>query len=386
MTLRNSRFTPGLFHVLGIMPLGMGSMLRSAGAQPDDSLAFADLTAVARGGLVKESVLQKIHNINLGIETALQDRIGSDTVASHKFEHLADTDDTPTDSSVAEGTDYPGVTAATGLRKNNYTQINVKGVNVTDRNLRVDVHGRSDEMGYQTAKKIRALERDIETRIVDGNNASVADTGTGTKGQTAPLAVQIETNIVANGVTGGGYVTATGLFTANTVGTAGPVALAFSSIRTMIEQVYLLGGNVSLLTSHPSITKRISEYLVGTPAAFVPIVAQSSGTQAQTMTANGYIEFFKTDFGQVVQIVPNRSQKGYSAPTGTVAGTAAHVFGLDPSTLDVVYINGIMVEPLAKVGIYTRKGINADWGLRVKEERSNFVIKQVSLTAAVTAT
>lgn len=372
-----------LFHI-GVGAMGALSMVFRA--QPDDSLSFADLTAVARGGLIKEDVLQKIHNINVGIETALQDRLPTDTVASHKFDWLIDSDDTPTDSSAAEGTDYAATTAATGVRKNNYTQYNLKGVNVTDRNLKVDVHGRSDEMGYQTAKKVRALQRDIETRIVDGNNASVADTGTGTKGQTAPLAVQIETNVVANGVTGGGYVTGTGLFTANTVGTAGPVALAFSSIRTMIEQVYLLGGNVSLLTSHPSVTKRISEYLVGTPAAFVPIVNNGSATQQQTMTANGYIEFFKTDFGQVVQIVPNRSQKGYSAPTGTVAGTAAHVFGLDTSTIDVVYINGIMVEPLAKQGIYTRKGINADWGLRVKEERSNFVIKQVSLTAAVTAT
>jgi hypothetical protein len=356
------------------------------GAQPDDSLAFADLTAVARGGLVKEEVLQEIQNINMNIETALQDRLGTDTVGSHKFDWLTDADDAPTDSSVAEGTDYPASTAASGGRKNNYTQYNVKNVNITDRNLRVNIHGRSDEMGYQTARKIRFLQRDIETAIVDGNNASVADTGTGTKGRTAPMAVQIETTVVANGVTGGGYNSSTGLFTANTVGTGGPVALTFKNVRDCIEAVYLLGGNVNLLTSHPSITKRISEYLVGTPAAFVPIVNNGSATQAQTMTANGYIEFFKTDFGQVVQILPNRSQKGYSAPTGTVAGTAAHVFGLDTSTIDVVYIEGITVEPLAKQGIYTRKGIKADWGLRVKDERANFVIKQVSLTGTVTAT
>lgn len=355
-------------------------------AQPADSLTFADLAAVARGGLVKEEVLQEIQNINLKIETALQDRLAMATVKSHKFDHLEDSDDTPTDSSVAEGTDYSAVTAASGVRKNNFTQYNVKAVNVSDRQMKVDVHGRSDEMGYQTAKRIRALQRDIETAIVDGNNASAQDDGAGTKGRTAPLAVQIETNVVQNGVTGGGYVTGTGLFTANTVGTAGPVALKFSDIRTQIENVYLLGGDTTLLTSHPSVTKRISEYLVGTPAAFVPIVGQSSGTQMENLKANGYIDFFKTDFGTVVQILPNRSQKGYSAPTGTVAGTAAHVFGLDPSTIDVVYIEGITVEPLAKVGLYNRKGIKADWGLRVKMEKSNFAIKQTALTSAVTAT
>src|SRR5690606_13751441 len=115
-------------------------------AQPTDSLSFQDLAAVARGGLVKEEVLQKIHNINLGIETALQDRLATDTVASHKFDWLIDSDDAASDSSVAEGSDYPVVTGATGIRKNNYTQYNIKGVNVTDRALRVNLHGRSDEM------------------------------------------------------------------------------------------------------------------------------------------------------------------------------------------------------------------------------------------------
>lgn len=356
-------------------------------AQPGDSLSFADLAAVTRGGLVKESVLQQIQNININIETALQDRLAVGSVESHKFDWLTDSDDAPSDSSVAEAIDAPAVaTAASGGRKNNYTQINLQLVNVSDRSLKVDIHGRSDEMGYQTAKRIRTLQRDIETRIVDGNNASVADTGAGTKGQTAPLAVQIETHVKANGVTGGGYNGSTGLFTANSVGTGGPQALAFVDIRDLIEDVYLVGGNISLLTSHPSITKRISEYLVGTPAAFVPITGNSDATKPQAMTANGYIEFFKTDFGTVVQILPNRSQKGYSAPVGTVAATAAHVFGLDTSSMDVVYIEGIKVEPLAKMGLYTRKQITADWGLRVKDERANFVIKQVALTSAVTAT
>lgn len=355
-------------------------------AQPDDSLSFADLAAVARGGLVKEDVLQQIQDISLNIETALQDRLATDTVKSHKFEWLTDALATPTDSSVAEGTDYSGATAASGGRKANYTQFNTKLVNVSERAMNIDPHGRSDEMGYQTARRIRELQRDIESAMVDGNNASVADTGTGTKGRTAPLAVQIETNKVQGNVTGGGFNTSTGLFTANTVGTSGPSALVFSDVRDMIEDIYLAGGNCSLLTSHPSITKRVSEYLVGTPAAFVPIVAQAQGGSPQTMVANGYVEFFKTDFGQVVQVLPNRSQVGYDAPVGTVATPAAHVFLLDPSTIDVVYISGIKVTPLAKVGLYERKGINADWGLRVKDEKANAVIKQRSLTSAVTAT
>lgn len=356
-------------------------------AQPDDSISFADLASATRGGLVKEEVLQQISDLSMNIETALQDRLATGTVKSHKFECLNDSLAAPTDSSVAEGTEYPAVDAENGTRKQNYTQYNIKAVNVTDRSQNIDIHGRSDELGYRTARRIRELQRDIETAIVDGNNASVQDNGTGTKGRTAPLAVQIETARTLNGATGGGFNTGTGLFTAVTVGTGGPVVLNFKAIRDNIETVYLAGGNITLLTSHPSVTKRISEYLVGTPAAFVPIVAQSDATTtSQNLKANGYVDFFKTDFGQVVQILPNRSQKGYSAPTGTVAGTAAHVFGLDPSTIDVVYIEGIKVEPLAKTGLYTRKGIKADWGLRVKEEKSNFVIMNVSLTGTVTAT
>jgi hypothetical protein len=365
----------------------IAAMAHICHAQPNDSISFADLASATRGGLVKEEVLQQISDISMNIETALQDRLATATVKSHKFECLNDSLAAPTDSSVAEGTDYPAVDADTGTRKQNYTQYNVKAVNVTDRSMVIDIHGRSDEMGYRTARRIRELQRDVETAIVDGNNASVQDNGTGTKGRTAPLAVQIESHRVLNGATGGGFDTGTGLFTAITVGTGGPVALKFSDVRTMIEGVYLDGGNISLLTSHPSITKRVSEYLVGTPAAFVPIVGQSDATKTtENLKANGYVDFFKTDFGTVVQILPNRSQKGYSAPTGTVAGTAAHVFLLDTGTEDVVYIEGIKVEPLAKTGLYTRKGIKADWGLRVKEEKANAVIMNTALTGTVTAT
>lgn len=378
-----------------ILTVGLGALafahIRAAAnicyAQPDDSISFGDLAAVTRGGIVKEDVLQEISDLSLNIETALQDRLATATVKNHKFDCLNDELEDPTDSSAAEGSEYPTSDAETGSRRNNFTQYNLKGVNVTDRALNINIHGRSDEMGYRTARKIRAVQRDIETAIVDGNNASVQDTGTGTKGRTAPLAVQIESHRVLNGATGGGYNTSTGLFTAITVGTAGPVTLKFSSVRDMIEEVYLDGGNTSLLTSHPSITKRVSEYLVGTPAAFVPIVGQSDATKTgENLKANGYVDFFKTDFGTVVQILPNRSQKGYSAPTGTVAGTAAHVFLLDTSYIDVVYIEGIKVEVLAKTGIYNRKGIKADWGLRVKEEKGQAVIMNTSLTGTVTAT
>jgi hypothetical protein len=355
-------------------------------AQPADSLTFADLAAVNRSGLVKEDVLQQINDISMNIETALQDRLATGTVKNHKFDWLEDTLATPTDSSAAEGTDYSAVTAATGLRKNNFTQYNLKAVNVTDRAMVIDLHGRSDEMGYQTARRIRELQRDVEHVIVDGNQASVQDDGAGTAGKTAPLAVQLETNKVANGTTGGAFNTSTGVYSAIVPGTGGPVGVKFSDIRAQIEAVYLLGGNTTLLTSHPSVTKRISEYLVGTPAAFVPVVNNGSSTSAQNITANGYVDFFKTDFGTVVQILPNRSQIGYSSPTGTVAGTAAHVFGLDPSTIDIVYIEGIKVDALAKIGIYNRKGIKADWGLRVKAEKSNFCIRQCALTTTVTAT
>jgi hypothetical protein len=355
-------------------------------AQPADSLTFADLAGVARGGLVKEEVLQQIQDISLNIETALQDRLATATVKNHGFEWLEDTLATPTDSSVAEGTDYTTVTAASGLRKRNFTQYNTKGVNVSDRSMVIDVHGRSDEMGYQTARRIRELQRDMEHHITDGFAASVQDDGAGTKGVTAALAVQLESHHVLNGTTGGAFNTTTGLYSAIVPGTAGPVALGFDDIKTMIEGVYLDGGNTTILTSHPSVTKRISEYLVGTPSAFVPIVGQSSAVKTENLVANGYVDFFKTDFGTVVQIVPNRSQIGYSAPVGTVATTAANVFGIDPSTIDIVYIEGIKVEPLAKIGLYTRKGVKADWGLRVKAEKSNFCIRQVSLTTAVTAT
>lgn len=368
-------------------------------AQPADSLAIADLFGVKTGGLVKEEVHQEIQRLQklLRIETLLLDRLGRGTVRSHRFEWIEDTLAEPlhagsTDpfGAVYEASEYPLVTAATGLRKRNYTQYNTKAVNISDRNLKVDIHGRSDEMAYQTMKRIRELERDIESQIADGNNGSVQDNNNNARGRTAPLAVQIGAddadNVVANGTTGGGYDADTGLFSAIAVGTAGPVALDFDEFRDVVEAIYLAGGNANIFTSHPSVIKRLNEFLIGEGSsyAFVATVGQSPGTSTADLAANGWFTVIKTDFGTRIELIPNRSQRGYDAPVGTVSTPAAHGYLLDTSTIDVVYIEGITVEPLAKTGIYTRKGIKTDWGLRVNDAASNGCLRQLSLTAAVT--
>src|SRR5690606_23415944 len=364
-------------------------------AQPQDSLAVADLFGIKTGGLVKEEVYGEIQRLQklLRIETLLYDRLGRGTVRSHRFEWIEDTLADPVDpttTAVIEGSEYPSATAASGLRKRNNTQYNVKGINISDRQLKVDVHGRSDEMAYQTMKRIRELERDIETYIADGNLGSVQDDNNVTGGRTASLASQIGAhdadNVVANGTTGGGYDENDGEFDPITVGTSGPVALDWEAFRGVVEAIYVAGGNPNIFTSHPSVIKIVNEFLIGPGAsyAFLPVVGQGPGTTTPDLAANGWFTVIKTDFGTRIELIPNRSQKGYNAPVGTVATPAAHGFLLDTSTIDIVFIEGIVVEPLAKTGLYTRKGVKADWGLRVNDAASNGCLRQLSLTAPVT--
>ena len=74
-------------------------------------------------------------------------------------------------------------TLAAGEKKMTAIAGKMGDLHVTDRSMVIDIHGRSDEMGYRTARRIRELQRDVETQIVDGNNASVV------QGAAAPLLV-----------------------------------------------------------------------------------------------------------------------------------------------------------------------------------------------------
>jgi len=348
-------------------------------AQPADYLDVADLKSVLAGGLIREDVLDTIFDCS-DIPTPFLDMIGTDGFTNSYSEWSEDKLSAPntanavvSGSDAASGNNNANVTNA--LRVGNQAQISEKLVMVTERGQAVSSVGRSDEMGYQTARRLQELRRDVEA-IALSNQASVADDNNATAGKTGTMAAFIKTNI-NTGATGaaGGFNTGTKLVVAATNGTKR--ALTWALISTQIENVYTLGGNPTVLMSVPGMTKRIGQYLIGTPLSAKATQNVQGTGDGVSQTAQMFVDAFKTDFGFMMQLIPNRLQQTYSA-------TQCDVFGIDPRFWKLGLLYGWKVDPLAKLGLSFRKMLHVDWMLKAYLERANFQIRDADPTVAVT--
>lgn len=357
-------------------------------AAPGDYLDTDDLKDVLSGGLVREDVLDQIFDIS-DIPTVVLDMIGTDSFSNPYSEWTEDKLSAPDTSNKAiSGKDIASTdnkaTVANAKRVGNHAQISTKPVMVTQRGQATNNIGRSDEMGYQTAERMQELRRDVEA-IVTSGQASVQDNGDDTAGQSAGMAAWITTNKDL-GVGGAvpGFQTGSKLVTAQTAGAER--AMTWAMISTQIENVYTLGGNPTVITSVPGITKRLALYLFTTPYAAAPTANVNGSGAGVNQTSQGYIDMFKTDFGTLMSIVPNRLQQTYTSIGADPDPEVANVFGLDPRFWKLALLYGWAVDPLGKVGLSHRKLLHVDWMLKAFLERANFLIADIDPTLAVTAT
>ncbi len=356
-------------------------------AAPDDYLDVQDLKNVAAGGLVREDVLDQIFDIS-DVPTVFLDMIGTDGFSNSYAEWTEDKLSAPnTANAVISGSDRASTdndaTVTNAKRAGNHAQISTKEVFVTERSQAVDVIGRSDEMGYQTAMRMNELRRDVEA-ISLFNQASVQDNGNNVAGKSAGFPAWITTNInMGAGGAAGGFQTGTKLVTVRTVGEGR--GLTWTLVSNQIENVWNLGGNPVVLMSVGGITKRLGRYLFTTPFAAAPTANVNGTGQGVAQVSQGYIDTFKTDFGTLMQIVPNRLQQTYADAAGGAAQTVADVFGIDPRFWKLGLLYGWKIDVLAKLGLSFRKMLHVDWMLKCYLERAQFLIADINTTTDVVA-
>lgn len=352
-------------------------------AAPADYLDAADLKNALSGGLIREDVLDEIFDIS-DIPTPFLDSIGTDTHDNPYSEWTEDVLDAPdlTNARVS-GSDNPGTNnAKAGTRSGNHSQISTKKVEVTTRVQNTDNIGRSDEMGYQSGRRLQELRRDIEA-ISLSNQASVQDDNNATAGKSGGFGAILKTNdSFGAGGASGGFNTGTKLIAAPTVGNAR--AMTFTMVRDQIEATYLLGAQPSMLMAVPGLTKRLGTFLISAASTGVAAqpVANISGTAPTSQVAQGYVDAFKTDFGFLMQIIPNRLQQTYTSADAT---QVTNVFGYDPQYLRLSVMGGWETMPLAKLGLSDRKLMVVDWMLKCMVEKAHFVVRDINPTLAVTA-
>lgn len=351
-------------------------------AQPTDSLQAADLAGVAADGLLNESVLQKMNDISPR-ETPVLDLIGAGGTYDNPYHSW--TEDalaaTTYASKAVDGGDVTPVTAASGQRVGNWGQLTDAGVNVGDVAGEANKIGRSDELAYQTTKRLAEMENNIEASVLS-NLPSIAATSS-VAGQTAGIGAWLKTNTShGSGGSANGFNTSTKIVDAPTPGTSR--ALTWALISARIDAGFLLGAKPSVIATRPELTKGIGRYLIDSPY-FVAPVANINGQQVSEVQVSGYIDTFKTDYGWVMRVIPCRNQQLVdSADTNSTADACA-LFGLDPAYVEIPQMWGTRIKPLPANGHYVRRMISRHWSTRMLVEKAHFGIYDLQPSAAVTS-
>lgn len=351
------------------------------------NLDAAGLVAVGYQGLIHEDVMNRIFDISR-IPLPLTDRIGSDGMDNPYKEWTTDKLQTPdVGNAQVDGNDASSFTTANNtnpdedgavsadgepVRMGNHAQISTKVVKVSTRARNTDNIGRSDELNYQVMMRQRELRRDVEA-IMLTNQGSVADDGT-TAGTSAGLGAWLVTNSIQPG-TPGGFEPTTGLVAAYGPGTK--AALTEKQVRDVCEKVYTEGGDPTVFMSVAGVIRKFSEYLF-TSSARIATLTSEAGQSRDALTAKGSVNVFVTDFGVVLDLVPNRIQQEVSAGV-------ANAYILDPAYLSQALLHGYRVEPLAKTGLADNRLMCVDWTLVVNSERAHGSICDIDTALPVTA-
>jgi len=340
------------------------------------NLDSADLKAVASGGLINEDVMQRIFDIS-AIPLPFTDMIGSSEVKNSYTEWTVDRlQDQNLDNAQIDGADLTGDDTSTGARVGNHCQISTKRVPVSSRADASDTIGRAKELGYQVMMRQRELRRDIEGIMLTGQG-SVADNGSTVAGKLGGLQAWLATNAL-NGTTGG--------FSNGTVADYTPgaaAALTETQVRDMIEQIWIGGGDVSVMMSVPGVIKQFNQYLFTSSARIATMTADTSADSAtRNMKAQGNVNVYISDHGNTVEIRANRLQPGYQSSDPK---TVAALYFLDPAYLSQGVLRGERTEPMAKTGLSEVRMMSKDYTLKVLNEEAHGVINDIDPTVAVTA-
>ena len=363
------------------------------------TLEQVDLRTVPNN-LNREDLMQQIVDISQ-IPLPFMSRIGRSSHTNPFFEWPADKlADPDTSNAVIDGSSSTTPDSDPALRLGNHSQISQKTVGTSTR-VEASSNAGNEGLARQVAKKTQELQRDMEA-ILLLNNANVADTGTGgVAGETAGLEAWLDVNDITDtlssplkiadasgeldlGTNGdiGGWTQRSGQiipaidYTSLTT----PAALTFSDVKDVLDALYQLGNNPTVLMARASIIRLLSSFMFTSSAQIsTPIRDDNSMGPASAQSA---VNKMISDYGVIVDFVPNRlmQQSGDGSPACDT------LFAFDPEYISVSYMGGgIRSKELPADGLFRKVQLHADYGLCVKNPDSLGGIIGIDDSAAVTA-
>lgn len=360
-----------------------------------ENLDAVNMSVVATGGTIKEDLMNAIYDVSSEARP-FSDATGSDKSGNFHKEWIrealeaSDPDNARIDGSSSDGLND----TVTGERIANYHQQMTKTVRVSDRGRNVDSVGSSDELLRQLTKRQKALRRDEEAALVSKNIAIPGD-GTSAAGKLAGIGGWIgtgqnATNTDRGATTGadpvlsgnpGGYPT-----TAAVAGTAR--ALSETSIKNMMREAFINGGNPTMAMSTPACIEILSDYLFTSSARVATLQSEASqsnrtdngtgdGRSGGGVVAQGSVNILVTNFG-TLELVPNRFQP-------EVATDVSDLYLIDPELWERSYLDGYQTKVLARTGLAENREISVDVTLCSLNEEGNAIVADIDTTTPAVA-
>jgi hypothetical protein len=360
----------------------------------DINLTAFDLAAVAVGGQIHEELMNAIYDVS-PVDRPLCDAIGSKDSGNTLTEWVREALEAATpDNARVDGASSAGLDdTVTGERLANYHQIMSKTVRVSDRGRESDTVGSSDELIRQLMKRQRALRRDEEAAYCS-RNVAVAGDGDTIPGKLAGIGAWIGTGQAATntdrGATGtdpvlsgnpGGYPT-------TAAGEGTKRALSETTIKTMMREAYLNGGNPTMAMSTPACIEVLSDWLFDASARIAALQTDISqgnrvdngtggGQSGGGVVAQGAVNIFVTNFG-TLELVPNRFQPQAHAADADVAD----LYLIDPELWERSYLQGYETKELARDGLAENREITVDASLCSLNEEGNAIVADIDTALA----
>jgi hypothetical protein len=258
----------------------------------------------------------------------------------------------PGANAVIEGEDATINAGTFTTMLNNYCQISDETIQVTGTTDAVKKAGRKNELAYQLAKKGKELRMDIEYTMVGAPQAKLTRNST-----TAGLCGNIFSYYTTNGSVGAGAGVAP-VGDGSNVGTAGtPRALTEDILLAASQKILENGGKANTIHCGVKQKNLISKTFKGR--------ATEVSLDASTSKVSTTVDVYETDWG-MYKIVPNRHI------------AASVVFMFDPSMHSINYLRAFQQFPLAKTGDSEKRQLLAEYTLRVNNEKSGALIRDLS--------
>ena len=305
---------------------------------------------------IREDLGNIISNIS-PIETPFMSNMGSGKATARLHEWLKDDlAAADADNKTIEGDDATNDTAPGAVRRNNYTQLSDKVVQVSTTAQAVNTAGYANELAYQVAKKGKELKRDIEMRLT--SNKAAVPGGAATAGESAGAVAFIITN--ASRGAGGAAPTLSGTTTGypNAAATNGTLRnLTEAMLKTVHQLAWTAGGTPNVLLMSGLLKQTASTF-----AGIAQIRKDVPGKGPATII--GAADVYVSDFGEVA-FVPSRFTTGRDALL------------LDMGLWKLADLQPYELTELAKTGHSDRKMLAREYTLQCSNEAGNAVIADV---------